>query len=76
MWGRKMEKRTKAIYKGEKMRCTRLFIVSYSGYGFPEWNEIVCEHELKKLLQDCEKHGWVRPDVFPVETIEVLEDEE
>ena len=71
-----MEKRTKAIYKGEKMPCTKLYVIDYAGYGFPEWNAVVCKHELRKIIKDCEKYGWVRPDIIPVETIEVVEKDE
>ena len=69
-------KETIVVYKGRKLLSKRLYLVDYTTYGFPEWNRVVCEHELRKLLEDCEKYGWVRPEVVAIKVVEVVQEEE
>jgi len=44
------------------VRCKK-WLIDYSGWGHPEWNEIVNEEKLKELMEEIEKHNWVRPDI-------------
>ena len=48
------------------MAAREVYLVSWSGYGHPEWNSLMAEGELRELLKKCEERGWVRPDVYRI----------
>lgn len=54
----------------------KVYLIDYSGYNHSEWNELLTEEQLQQLLEEIEKHKWVRPDIWiiDVKTVEVLLD--
>ncbi|MEM2571052.1 MAG: hypothetical protein QXP96_04930 [Thermoproteota archaeon] len=58
------------------MKSKKIYLISYTGYGHPEWNIFVDDNEIQHLFNEIEKYKWVRPDTWAidVETMEVLLD--